>query len=263
VAVAIKTDNLTKAFSRSSPLGKFLSGSRTDPGTAVVDRVSLEIEQGKIFALLGPNGVGKTTLVRILSTLILPTSGSAYVNGYNVVTDAERVKSSIGLVNGEGQGFFVRLTCRENLRFFGALYGLRWITVEERIRELNEFLELEEFLGRRVDCCSTGMKQRLAIARSLLHDAEVIFMDEPTKSLDPLAARKLRACIHYLAKEKGRTIFLITHHVEEAEELSDGAGIMNQGRVMIVDPRSGDLDQVFAGVSLEAPNAYGQSDSLH
>ena len=263
MAVAIKTDNLTRTFPSSGLLGRRFPGSRTDSGIVAVDRVNLEIEKGKIFALLGPNGAGKTTLVRILSTLVLPTSGSAYVNGYNVVTDAERVKASVGLVNGEGRGFFVRLSCRENLRFFGALYGLRRTSIEEKIQELNEFLALEEFLERRYDRCSTGMKQRLAIARSLLHNAEIIFMDEPTQSLDPSASRKLRACIRHLAEERRRTIFLITHNLEEAKELSDEAGIMHQGRVTVFDPRSVDLDQMFARFTLEARNEYTQSNSLY
>ena len=263
VEVAIKTENLTKTFPSSHFLSGFFPGRRADSGIVVVDRVNLEIEKGKIFALLGANGAGKTTLVKILSTLILPSSGSAYVNGYNVLTEGERVKASIGLVNGEGRGFFVRLSCRENLRFFGALYGLRRAMVEEKIQELTEILGLEEFLERRYDLCSTGMKQRLAIARSLLHGPEIIFMDEPTQSLDLSASRNLRACIRYLAKEKGQTIFLITHHLEEAKELSDQAGMMNQGRVRVFDPRSVDLDEVFAGSPFEPGDEYVESDSLH
>lgn len=254
MALAIKTENLTKRFSPPLSLGRFFPGRRADSATVAVDRVNLEIEKGKIFALLGANGAGKTTLVRILSTLVLPTSGSANVNGYDVLTEAERAKASIGLVTGEGRGFFVRLICRENLRFFGALHGLRRAMVEERISELTPVLGLDEFLERRYDRCSTGMKQRLAIARSLLHEPEVIFMDEPTRGLDPSASRNLRACILYLAREKMQTVFLITHQLDEARELGDQVGVMHQGRLRVFDPRAVDLDQVFAGLTCEARN---------
>ena len=261
--LAIKTEHLTKRFSPPPSLGRFFPGRRADSAIVAVDRVNLEIERGTVFTLLGANGAGKTTLVRILSTLILPTSGSANVNGYDVLTEAEQAKASIGLVTGEGRGFFVRLTCRENLRFFGALHGLWRAMVEERISELTRVLGLEEFLGRRYDRCSTGMKQRLAIARSLLHEPEIIFMDEPTRGLDPSASRNLRACIRYLAREKMQTVFLITHQLDEARELGDQVGVMHQGRLRVFDPGAVGLGQVFADFPLEGRDEFGESHSLH
>lgn len=263
MAIAIKTGNLTKRFPPSGFLGRVFTRRRAGSGIVPVDRVNLEIANGKIFALVGPNGAGKTTLVKLLSTLMVPTSGSATVNGYSILTQPERVKASIGLVNGEGRGFFDRLSCRQNLHFFGALYGLRRGMVEEKILDLNPILGLERFLDKRHDRCSTGMKQRLSIARSLLHDPQILFLDEPTNSLDPLAARNLRACVRDLTDKKGLTVFLITHQLEEARELSDQAGIMSRGKVEVVDPRSVDLHQALADVAFRPGEEDGEGDRLH
>ena len=189
---AIETLELTKIF---KPPGIFPWQSRSEDGVTALDRVSLQIPPGEIFGIMGPNGAGKTTLIKVLSTLILPTSGQAFIHGYNLLTQPERVKSLVGLVSGDDRSFYWRLSCRENLLFFAALYNLPPSQARSRIEELSCLLDLEDFLDRRYAQCSSGMKQRLALARSLIHRPRVLLMDEPTKSLDPGAAENLR---HYI-----------------------------------------------------------------
>jgi ABC-2 type transport system permease protein len=199
-----------------------------------VDGVNLAVRQGEVFGLVGPNGAGKTTLVKILSTLILPTSGTAQVNGYDL-SEEQAIKASIGLVTGNERSFYWRLACRENLRFYAGLYGLSSAQAESRIGQLSSLLGLEDFIDKRFDMCSTGMKHRLGLACGLLNDPQLLFLDEPTRSLDPLAAAKFRDLIYTLAHREGHTIFLVTHDLEEAVELCDRAGVMLRGQLRTVD----------------------------
>ncbi|HOW96215.1 MAG TPA: ABC transporter ATP-binding protein [Kiritimatiellia bacterium] len=237
--VAIVTEGLTKRFPqkvslRQAALHPFrrLSGA---PLTAV-DRVSLEIRQGELFGLLGPNGAGKTTLVKMLCTLVLPDSGRAEVNGFDL-SDEARVRASIGLVSGEDRSFYWRLTGRQNLEFFAALHGLSARAAAGRIARAAEWLELGEFLDRRFDRYSSGMKQRLGIARGLLNDPSILFLDEPTRSLDPVSAAHLRDVVKQLVRERGHTVVLVTHQLHEAEDLCDRIAIMHKGRLRVVaDP---------------------------
>lgn len=214
---AIKTTNLIKVFI-----------SKGDSILAV-DGIDLEIAQGEIFGLMGPNGAGKTTLLKILTTLLLPTSGDAYVAGYNI-REEDRVKGSIGVIFSEERSFYWRLTGKENLKFFGALYNLRSSTIKEKIDMTTETIGMREFINRRFDSYSTGMKQKLSIARSLLNNPRVLFIDEPTKGLDPIAASQIREILKTLSLS-GITIFLITHSTEEARETCKRVAIMDQGRI--------------------------------
>lgn len=217
---AIETVGLTKYF---FPRKRF----RKRPVKAVED-VNLKIKKGELFAILGPNGAGKTTLLKLLSTLILPTRGTAYLNGH-ALSQENKVKASIGLVTGEERSFYWRLSGRENLLFFAALYNLK--RAGKRIEELIALLRIEG-IDRRVQEYSTGMKQRLALARSLLNDPPVLLMDEPTKSLDPLAAQNLRKLIkERLSAKEGKAVLFTTHRLEEAENFSHRIGIMDKGRL--------------------------------
>ncbi|MBU1695076.1 MAG: ABC transporter ATP-binding protein [Verrucomicrobia bacterium] len=210
-------------------------GRSSVPLTAV-DGVSLEIKPGELFGLLGPNGAGKTTLVKMLCTLILPDGGRAEVNGYDL-SDEARVKASIGFVSGEERSFYWRLSGRQNLEFFAALHGLSAGEAKQRIHHLAEWLELGEFLDRRFDRYSSGMKQRLGIARGLLNDPQILFLDEPTRSLDPTSAGHLRDIVKQLVRERGHTVVLVTHQLREAEDLCDRIAIMHKGRLRVVaDP---------------------------
>ena len=233
MSYAIETWELTKWF----PRFRHLSGLRlpfpTEGGILAVDHVNLQVKQGEIFGLIGPNGAGKTTLVKMLCTLILPTSGTAQVNGHDL-SDESGIKASIGLVTGNERSFYWRLSCRENLRFYAGLYNIPPSQAERRIEELSHLLGLEEILDKRFDTCSTGMKHRLALARALLNEPSLLFLDEPTRSLDPLAAIGFRKALHELARQKGCTIFLVTHNLNEAIQLCDRIGVMVQGQLRVV-----------------------------
>ena len=231
---AIYTEQLTKHFPPSIGLGRLLRPFPTREGTLAVDRVSLQIRPGEIFGLVGPNGAGKTTLVKLLCTLILPNAGAAYIHGHPLA-DEYAVKASIGLMTCNERSFYPRLRCRENLSFYAGLHDLSAPETAERIAALSDLLGLGEFLEKRYDACSTGMKHRLALARSLLHNPPVLFLDEPTRSLDPLAAERFREALLLLARREGRTVFLVTHDLEEAVGLCDRVGVMLRGQVKQVD----------------------------
>ncbi len=230
---AIDVVELTKRFPPAPRPPLFLTRGE---GTLAVDHVTFQVGQGEIFGLLGPNGAGKTTLVRILCTLVEPTSGRASILGHDLADD-HAIRRLVGLASGEERSFYWRLSGRENLRFFAALHGLprRW--AEQRIEELAAMLELEEALGERFDRLSTGSRRRLDIARALLHDPPVLFLDEPTRSLDPAAT----AIVHTLFRDlaaSGKTLFLVTHRLEEAEALCDRVAILHRGRLRAVAPVS-------------------------
>jgi ABC-2 type transport system ATP-binding protein len=232
----IETFSLTKRFSKAKSFRSLLRFRRQEDLTAV-DRVTLQIREGELFGLLGPNGAGKTTLIKMLCTLILPSEGRALVDGEDVVAGAAAVKSMIGLVDCQERSFFWRLSGWQNLEFFATLYGLRSAEAEERIAALLDLVGLTEHAGLRVLGYSSGMRQKLAVARGLLAMPRLIFMDEPTRGLDPVTARELRAFIRdTLVAELGRTVVLVTHHIEEAEELCDRVAIMNHGQVVACGP---------------------------
>jgi ABC-2 type transport system ATP-binding protein len=232
----IETLSLTKRFSRSKSYLSLLRFRRHEDLTAV-DAVSLQVREGELFGLLGPNGAGKTTLIKILCTLILPSKGRALVCGKDVVTEAVAVRPLIGLIDAQERSFFWRLSGRQNLQFFAALNGLRGTEAERRIGELLDLVGLSEHADRRFMNYSTGMRQRLAIARGLLSTPRVIFMDEPTRSLDPANARGVREFIRGTLVDKlGCTVLLVTHDLEEAEALCDRVAIMDHGQIIACGP---------------------------
>ena len=233
MAYSIETLDLTKRFRRRRDIRSMLS-PWTGEEVVAVDHVTLSVKRGELFGLLGPNGAGKTTLIKLLSTLVVPNSGEALVNGFPL-TDGENVRRQIGLVGGEERSFYWRLSGVDNLRFYASLYGLSHGEADERIRQLSELLGLGEFLHGRFDTYSAGMKQRLALARGLLNEAEILFLDEPTKSLDPGAAMRLRETIHDLSRKRGHTVVLVTHQLREAEQMCDRIGIMHRGRLTVAD----------------------------
>jgi ABC-2 type transport system ATP-binding protein len=193
--------------------------------------VSFEVQPGELFGLLGPNGAGKTTTIKMLITLLLPTSGSAYVLGKDVVKDAREVRKVIGYVFGGDRGLYERLPALDNLRYFAELYG---VSPRDQKRRIAELLELVGLTGRekeRVEGYSRGMRQRLHIARGLLHDPEVIFLDEPTLGVDPVGARDLRQTIASLT-EAGKTVLLTTHYMFEADQLCDRIAVISQGKIV-------------------------------
>jgi ABC-2 type transport system ATP-binding protein len=232
----IETFSLTKRFSTAESY-KALFRVRRNAAFTAVDQVSLQIGEGELFGLLGANGAGKTTLIKILCTLILPSEGRAVIAGRDVVNEAKAIRPLIGLVNTEERSFFWRLSGRQNLEFFASLHGLHGARAGDRITELLKLVGLIEHQHNRFMGYSSGMKQKLAIARGLLSLPPVIFMDEPTRSLDPLSARELRTFIReVLINQLGRTVVLVTHRLEEAEELCDRVAIIKQGKILACGP---------------------------
>jgi ABC-2 type transport system ATP-binding protein len=193
--------------------------------------VSFAIEPGELFGLLGPNGAGKTTTIKMLITLLIPTGGTARVLGLDVVKDAHEVRKRIGYVFGGERGVYERLSGYDNLRYFAELYGVPARLQKQRIEELLELVGLKGREHERAEGYSRGMKQRLHVARGLLHDPEVLFLDEPTIGLDPIGARELRATIASLTAA-GKTVLLTTHYMFEADALCDRIAVISQGRIV-------------------------------
>ena len=246
VSVAILTERLTKVYVKRRSLREIAARPfrRAERVTALAE-LSLETRAGEIFGLLGPNGAGKTTFLKILAGLILPTAGRALVGGIDVARDDRAVKRSIGFVTSDERSFYWRLTGRENLEFFGRLYGLSAAQARSAGRSLLRVMEMESLADRQFMAYSTGMKQRLAIARALLHDPPVLCLDEPTRSLDPIAAKHLRRfVIERLNRERGKTILLATHNLQEAEEMCGRLVVLDRGRVL----RQGSVAEITAGL---------------
>ena len=221
--------------------------------------VSFEIGEGELFGLLGPNGAGKTTTIKMLITLLLPTSGQARVLGHDVVEDAHWVRKRIGYVFGGDRGLYERLSAFDNLRYFAELYGVDPHIQRARIAELLELVGLEGREKERVEGYSRGMRQRLHIARGLLHDPAVVFLDEPTIGVDPVGARELRSMIAGL-KAAGKTVLLTTHYMFEADALCDRIAVVARGKI-VAEGTPRDLKQIVSeGVVVEI-EVYGIEDA--
>jgi ABC-2 type transport system ATP-binding protein len=211
---------------------------RRDARVVALDQVSLEIPRGEVHGLLGPNGAGKTTLVKILSTVLVPTSGRASVLGHDVAESPKAVRPLIGIMFGGERGLYWRLTARQNLEYWGALYRVPGSTLRRRAQELLERVGLADKADERIETFSRGMKQRLHLARALVGDGKVLFLDEPTTGMDPLAARDFRNLIQQLESE-GRTILLATHDMVEAETLCNRVTLIDRGKVIATEsPRT-------------------------
>ncbi len=226
--------------------------------TEALRGIDLRVETGSIFGLLGPNGAGKTTLVKILSTLLLPTTGKAEVLGHDVVEEQAWLRPRIGLVLGGERGLYNRVNAKDNLRYFADLYGIPPAEREDRIREVLSRVDLESAADRRVEEYSRGMKQKLHIARGILHRPQLLFLDEPTIGLDPKSARETRKLVRSLVAD-GVTIFLTTHYMFEAEELCPELAIISKGRVVARDTVAG-LRQLVGGDRTIEVEAYGFED---
>ena len=230
---SIEICNLTKRFQREPSLAELVfKPFRKREYVTAVENISLQVKKGEVFGLLGPNGAGKTTLIKLLCNLIIPTSGSARVGGYDIVEEGQHVRGSIGLVTSDERSFFWRLSGRRNLEFFGSLYNLPHRTVERRVAGLLRQFSLEGKADIPFRTYSAGMKKKMAIVRGLLNDPEILFMDEPTNSLDPIAAQQLKAFVRdEIASGMGKTVFWATHRLEEVEGLCDGVALMKDARI--------------------------------
>jgi len=257
---AIETINLFKSFPISKSISHLLFHPFKKEKTTVLNNINLQVKQGELFCLLGPNGAGKTTLIKILSSLILPSSGKALVNGFDVVTDNKSVRKSIGLVVSDERSFYWRLTGKQNLRFFATLNNLAKATFESRIESVLKLLDLHKEANKPFKNYSTGTRQKFAIARGLLSNPKILIMDEPTRSLDRSTSQDLKKLIkEKIVGEEKNTVLLTTHNIYEAEELADRVGIIHQGEIKTI----GALQQIrntiksekIYKISVENPDA--------
>ncbi|WP_246237222.1 ABC transporter ATP-binding protein [Actinomadura chibensis] len=222
---------------RTSRLRRVYARRRRD-GVVALDDLSLTVDQNEIHGLLGPNGAGKTTLVKILSTVLLPSAGSARILGRDVVADTRAVRASVGLVLGGDRGLYDRLSARRNLLFWGALYKLDARTSRARAAALLDRVGLADRADEPVERFSRGMRQRLHLARGLLHEPRVLFLDEPTSGLDPVAANAFRRLVLELRAE-GRTFLLATHDMDEATALCDRVTLIDRGALLLTGEPAG------------------------
>jgi ABC-2 type transport system ATP-binding protein len=229
---SIRTENLTRHYKVKADKKK----GQAAKTLIALDNVSLEVYEGELFGLLGPNGAGKTTLIKILTTLLAPTGGVAYVDGLDVVKQANTVRQRINMVSGgETSGYGV-LKVRENLWMFSQFYGVTWKDANERIEEMLKIVELEDKANALVSTLSTGQRQRMNFCRGFITDPKVIFLDEPTLGLDVHAARIVRDFTKgWLQKYPDRTLLLTTHYMAEADELCDRIAIIDHGKVLACD----------------------------
>jgi ABC-2 type transport system ATP-binding protein len=214
----VKVENLVKKFNK----------------VIAINDISFEIEEGEIFGFLGPNGAGKSTTIKILATIVAPTSGKAQINGFDILTQPQKVRQSIGIVFQEPSTDEL-LTAYENLYLSGMVYGVEKNERKKRIEELLEFMELEDRKNDLLKTFSGGMRRRLEIARALLHQPKILFLDEPTIGLDPNSRRKMWDYIKKLNSEFQVSIFLTTHYMEEADYLSNRVGLIDRGKIITID----------------------------
>ena len=231
----LETRNLSKEFIKRKGFSSLRNPFGKNVFTAVKG-VDLTVRRGEIFGLLGPNGAGKTTLTKMLCTLILPSGGSATICGFDLARQQAKVKNKIALVSSEERSFYWRLNGRQNLDFFAALNGLSKKVARERIEKVLEIVDMKDAASRRFQEYSTGMKQRMGLARGLLADPEVFFMDEPTKGLDPIATWQLHEFIRNDLAAAGKTVVIATHHLAEAEQICDRVGVMYAGEMLATGP---------------------------
>lgn len=200
-----------------------------------LDGINLQVEEGELFGILGPNGAGKTTLIKILTTLLLPSSGKACVGGYDVVKNPQAIRKLINMVSGGEHSGYGILTVRETLWMFSQFYGVPYQVAKKRIEELLEIVRLKDDIDTKIHRLSTGMRQKMNFARGFVSDPKIIFLDEPTLGLDVGAARDCRNFIREWMKREGKTVILTTHHMPEAEELCHRLAIIDRGKILACD----------------------------
>ena len=241
---SIEIHNLSKKYPKVKRYREILLHPFKREYIRAINDISISVEKGFMLGLLGPNGAGKTTLIKILATLVSPTSGTITVNGYDIVKDSHAVRRNIGFVTADERSFYWRLTGRQNLAFFACLNNIPHTMARERISEVLEHTELSDVGDTMFKDYSTGMKQRLAIARGLLGNPDILLLDEPTRSLDPYSAQKLRTFImQNIIQRLGRTAIMATHNLHEAYDMCSHLAIMKHGNMIV----HGETNEVMRG----------------
>ncbi|HDN81978.1 MAG: ABC transporter ATP-binding protein [Methanomicrobia archaeon] len=229
----IIVSDLTKKFVKK---GKRKLLRREKEDILAVDHISVKVKKGELFGLLGPNGAGKTTLVKCLATLLIPDEGTATIDGHDIITDPISVRKILGITTGGERTLYWKLSARDNLKYFASLYGLSSKDAEERIDYLLGIMDLKKKQHQRLEKYSTGMRQKVSIARAILHDPKILLLDEPTLGLDPSFSMFLRSFIkNELNKKEGKTILLTTHYMDEADQLCDRIAFVDKGKLIVVD----------------------------
>jgi len=228
----LAVEHVTKSFPTVYGLPSLLKYAGRPPRRVALRNINLQVQRGELLGLLGPNGAGKTTLLKVMATLTIPDSGRISIDGIDIAENPMAAKARIGLCTSEERSFYFRLTARHNLQFFGSLAGLRGTALRSRIDEVSEFVGLRSALDRRFAEFSSGMRQRLTVARALLADPPVVFLDEPTRAVDPVHAEKLRELIRKrLVDDLRKTVIIATNVLDEAWGICDRIAILNGGRI--------------------------------
>ncbi len=237
---AIEVRDLSKQF----PGDRIYPWRPPRPATVALDRVSFEVAPGEVFALIGPNGAGKTTLLKILSTLLLPSSGSARIRGHDVVSDEAWTRAQIALVTNTERSFYYRLSGWQNLRFFASLYNIAPQVLESRVAPVAESLGLtDEILRRDYRTYSTGMQRKLQFTRAFVLQTPLLFLDEPTSSLDPVSAEEIRHAISAECRGRGQTVLLSANNLLDVERLADRVAIIHRGRLEMIGAPTGATEE--------------------
>jgi ABC-2 type transport system ATP-binding protein len=239
----VRVENLSKVYQTRQRKGLFKSERSA---VEALKGVSMEVCSGEIFGLLGPNGAGKTTLIKILTTLLLPTSGNAWVNGHHIEKEENQVRATVGCMLMGERGLYWKLTGRENLEYFGALYHLAPDERRSRAEEILSMLDLEDIADRTVETYSSGQKMKLAFGKALINNAPLLVLDEPTNTLDVPSASELRAIVRKLNKQ-GKTVIYTTHIMTEAETLCDRVAIIDHGQLLAI----GSVDELKTSLRSE------------
>ena len=250
---AIVAEHLCKVFNVTKGILH-----RTKTQVVAVKDISFEVDYGELFGVVGPNGAGKTTTIKMLTTMLIPTSGRAFVLGYDAEKDITKVRERIGIVLGGERGLYTRVSAVENLNYFADLYGVPKNVRDKRVKELLDFMGLSDRAHDRVETFSKGMKQRLHLARGLINDPDIVFLDEPTVGLDPEISIETRRMVKELA-EKGKTILLTTHYMFEADELCRRVAVIRNGEIVALDTPSG-LKKYVMDTSVVEVEGFGITD---
>jgi ABC-2 type transport system ATP-binding protein len=258
---AVVAENLVKRYPIFKGFRDLIRMPLERQTTTALDGLDLRVEPGRVFCLLGPNGAGKTTLIKILATLVLPDGGRASVGGHDVERHPSAAKGAVGYAINDERSFYWRLTGRQNLEFFSALYGLHGPARDRRIDEVLSLTRLEAAADLRFNAYSTGMRQMLSFARALLADASILLVDEPTRSLDPQAADRVGTFLRgELVERKGKTVLWATHDLAEAAEFAHEIAVISRGRIRV----QGTVASLFGGGRTSLRQVYEKAveDSL-